>query len=160
VTRERIFGRSVAPERLHISMAPLMRSSLTDRHGVEPLADEIASQVTMSAFDVVFDRIQTFNTRDRDAAHRRYYLVVDGGDLPGLVRLNELFRRALFRCGLGAAMPKSFSPHLTLFYANRPIAPRSIAPIRWTVRDIALVQSVHGLGRYEIVKRWSLAGRL
>jgi 2'-5' RNA ligase len=75
------------------------------------------------------------------------------------MRLNDLFRRALVRFGSNMAMPSAFNPHLTLFYANRPIAPRDIAPIRWTVRDMALVRSFHGLGRYEVVKRWRLPAR-
>ena len=162
VARERIFGRPVTPERLHISMAPLTRCAPTEvpdfAQDIEPRADEIASRVTMPAFDVVFDRIQTFNTKDRDDAHRRYYLVLDGSDVPGLMRLNDLFRQSLVRCGLGTAMPKVFNPHLTLFYANRPIAPRDIAPIQWTVRDVALVQSFHGQGRYVVLKRWPLIG--
>jgi RNA 2',3'-cyclic 3'-phosphodiesterase len=160
VARERIFGRSVAPERLHISMAPLMRSRPSDipdfAQDIEPVADAIVSRATMPAFDVVFDRLQTFNTRDRDETHRRYYLVLDGSDVPGLMRLNDLFRQSLVRCGSGVAMPKAYNPHLTLFYANRPIAPREIAPIRWTVRDVALVQSFHGEGRHVILKRWPM----
>ncbi|HVY98583.1 MAG TPA: 2'-5' RNA ligase family protein [Dongiaceae bacterium] len=163
VARERIFGRPVAPERLHISIAPLMRSSPCAVPGfadtIEPLADGIVLQATMPAFDVVLDRVQTFNSRERDAAHRRYYLVLDGGDLPGLMRLNDLFRQSLARRGLGAGMPTAFNPHLTLFYANRPIAPRDVPALRWTVRDIALVQSFHGQGRHAILKRWPLAGR-
>ncbi|MES1150792.1 MAG: 2'-5' RNA ligase family protein [Dongia sp.] len=163
VAREGIFGRPVKPERLHLSIAPLMRCSSGDlpdfAREVAPLADGIVAHAMMSAFDMVLDRVQTFNTKDRDAAHRRYYLVLDGSDVPGLLRLNDLFRQSLVRSGLGAAMPKAFNPHLTLFYANRPIAPRDIAPIRWTVRDVALVQSVHGQGRYEILKRWALPGR-
>jgi 2'-5' RNA ligase len=163
VARERIFGRAVAPERLHISIAPLMRCRPSDipdfAQEIEPRADGIASHVKMPAFDVVFDRVQTFNTKDRDEAHRRYYLVLDGSDVPGLLRLNDLFRQSLVRCGLGTAMPKAFNPHLTLFYASRPIAPRDIASIRWTVRDVALVQSFHGEGRHVILKRWPLPGR-
>jgi 2'-5' RNA ligase len=157
VARERIFGRPVAPERLHISIAPLMRCSPSNIPDVEPRARDIAAGVTMPSFDVVFDRVQTFNSKDRDEAHRRYYLVLDGRDLPGLMRLNDLFRRAFVRCGSIAAMPSAFNPHLTLFYANRPIAPRDVPPIRWTVRDIALVQS--GQGRYVILKRWPLKAR-
>ncbi len=163
VAQERIFGRVVAPARLHISIAPLTRCAPTDipdfPHEIEPRADEIAARVTMSAFKVGLDRIQTFITRDREEAHRRYYLVLDGSDVPGLLRLNDLFRQSLLRCGLGAAMPKAFNPHLTLFYANRPVAPRDIAPIQWTVDDVALVQSFHGEGRYEVLKRWPLRGR-
>jgi RNA 2',3'-cyclic 3'-phosphodiesterase len=163
VARERIFGRPVAPERLHISLAPLMRCHPNDMpdfaQEVEPLADGIVAQAMMPAFDVVFDRVQTFNSKDRDEAHRRYYLVVDGADLPGLMRLNDLFRQAFIKSGSNVAMPGAFNPHLTLFYANRPIAPRDIAPIRWTVRDMALVHSFRGSGRYEVVRRWRLAAR-
>jgi 2'-5' RNA ligase len=163
VAREKIFGRPVAPERLHISVAPLIRLSPTDiadfEQEVEPLADAISAGLTMSAFDLVLDRVQTFNTKDRDEAHRRYYLVLDSRDPPGLMRLNDLFRQSLVRCGLGAAIPRAFNAHLTLFYANRPIAPRDIRPIRWTVRDVALVQSFHGEGRYVILKRWPFAAR-
>jgi 2'-5' RNA ligase len=159
VARERIFGRPAAPERLHISLAPLMRCTPDDIPDFAPPADEIASGVAMSAFDVSFDRVQTFNTRERDEAHRRYYLVLDGHDLPGLMRLHDLFRQSILRCGRASAVPKAFNPHLTLFYANRPIAPRDVPPIRWTVRDIALVQSFHGESRHVIVKRWPLRAR-
>jgi 2'-5' RNA ligase len=158
VARERIFGRPVAPERLHVSIAPLMRTSPVDMpdfaQAVEPLADGIVARVKMPAFDIVLDRVQTFNTKDRDEAHRRYYLVLDGADLPGLIRLNDLFRQSLIGRGLGAAMPKAFNPHVTLFYANRPIAPRDVPPIRWRIRDVALVRS--GDGRYAVLKRWPL----
>jgi 2'-5' RNA ligase len=165
VARERIFGRPVAPERLHISIAPLMRTSPTDMpdfaqavepQAVESLADGIVAPVKMPAFDILLDRVQTFNTKDRDEAHRRYYLVLDSADLPGLMRLNDLFRQSLIGHGLGAAMPKAFNPHVTLFYANRPIAPRDVPPIRWRVHDVALVQSFHGQGRHVVPKRWPL----
>jgi len=159
VKRERIFGRAVALERLHISIAPLHRYAPTDIPDLERLATDIVSGVAMSAFDVRFDRVQTFNTKDRDEARRRYYLVLDSQDAPGLMRLNDLFRQSLARHGLSAAMPKAFNPHMTLFYANRPVAPHDISPIRWTVRDVALVRSGLVPGRYDVLKRWPLAAR-
>src|SRR5258708_2614648 len=78
VAQVRIFGRAVAPERLHISIAPFMRCSPADAPDfvtdIEPRADEIVSHIKMPAFDVRFEQLQTFGTRDRDEAHRRYYL--------------------------------------------------------------------------------------
>src|SRR5690242_836547 len=52
VKRERIFGRAVAPERLHISIAPLVHGMPTDVPVFAPLGDDIAYNARMSAFDV------------------------------------------------------------------------------------------------------------
>ena len=110
----------------------------------------------MSAFNVSFDRLQTFDTKDRNEAGRRYYLVLDSHEAPGLMRLNELFRQSLVRCGVSPAMPNAFNPHLTMFYANRPISPRDVRPILWPVRHFTLVQSFHGEGRHVFLKHWRL----
>lgn len=158
VAHERIVGRPAALDRLHISIAPLASfergEPLPSAGRVEALAARIAARVTMRAFDVCFDGVQTFNTRESDASNRRYFLVLCGSDLPGLTQLNDLFRQS--RTSMAAATAKPFNPHMTLFYANRPIAPCDIAPIKWTVRDVALVQSFQGEGRHVILRRWPL----
>jgi 2'-5' RNA ligase len=52
---------------------------------------------------------------------------------------------------------RAFAPHVTLARKIRRSVPRAaVAPIRWPAREIALVQSGEGTGRYTTIGRWAL----
>ena len=51
---------------------------------------------------------------------------------------------------------RPFAPHVTLARKIRRSVPRtSIPPIAWPVREVALVQSGEGTGRYTTIARWA-----
>jgi 2'-5' RNA ligase len=158
IERERIVGRPVPSERLHISIARLCDCAPADlpklMKSTACLADEIASRVTMPRFDVSFDRLQTFINVDKKTRERKSLLVLCDGSPSQVSRFYALFRASFARRGV--PLPKVFNPHLTLYYGNRPIAPRDVAPLRWTVQEFVLVQSFHGQSKHVILKRWPL----
>ena len=43
-----------------------------------------------------------------------------------------------------------------MLYDERAVEDHAIAPLRWTVRDFALVHSVRGQSQYNILGRWPL----
>ena len=56
----------------------------------------------------------------------------------------------------GFAVPHSYTPHVTLLWADRSVEEYPIAPIAWDVREFSLVLSVQGWSRHIDVARWSL----
>jgi 2'-5' RNA ligase len=62
------------------------------------------------------------------------------------------------KAGIGRSVTPRFTPHLTLLYGDRMVTERSIEPIRWTVRDFVLVQSLRGRGqaKHNLLARWPL----
>ena len=52
---------------------------------------------------------------------------------------------------------RPFAPHVTLARKIRRSVPRSpVTPIRWPARQVALVQSGEGTGRYTTIGGWAL----
>lgn len=50
---------------------------------------------------------------------------------------------------------RAYAPHVTLGRrAGGLTAPTAFAPLHWPARDVVLVQSVLGTGRYEVLGRW------
>ena len=50
---------------------------------------------------------------------------------------------------------RAFAPHVTLGRRAAGLtAPSAFAPLHWPVRDVVLVQSVLGAGRYAVLQRW------
>jgi 2'-5' RNA ligase len=68
-------------------------------------------------------------------------------------------RGAVERKGLGP-VKRQYTPHITLLYDACGIAEHAIAPVRWTVRELALVHSLRGRSRYVVLGRWPLGGAL
>lgn len=58
--------------------------------------------------------------------------------------------------GLGRWVERNFTPHVTLLYDDRSVAPQAIEPIAWTVREFVLVHSLLGRTEHRILGRWSL----
>jgi 2'-5' RNA ligase len=68
----------------------------------------------------------------------------------------EALHRGL-TAALGRTESRQFNPHMTLLYGTGPAAPLAIPPITWPVRDFALIHSLAGLTRYEVVGRFPLS---
>jgi RNA 2',3'-cyclic 3'-phosphodiesterase len=138
-------GRIVEAERLHVSLFFLGELP-------EPaarMAYEAAAEVRASPFEVLFDRSVTFRGKPGNQP-----FVLTGDD--GLDRLKS-FRRtlggAMSSKGLGSLATKQFSPHVTLFYAERNVEELPIEPIGWTVNEFVLIHSTRG---HVHLARWPL----
>jgi 2'-5' RNA ligase len=142
-------GRSIAAERLHVSL-----HTIGAWHGLSQAAVRTAKGVGASfskrSFEIVFDRAMSF-----------------AGNGAFVLRASAEMTLTSFHCDLGSEMKKAgigrcvtprFTPHMTLAYSDRMVTERSIEPVRWTVRDFALVQSLRGRGesKHTHLARWPL----
>jgi 2'-5' RNA ligase len=144
----RLRGRIIARERLHNTLAAV--------HGTGTITENIArakaigNRLWHRRFSVRFDWTASFQGRDR--GHPFALRGADG--LGALVALRENLREEMLRAGLDAS--RSFTPHVTLLWADRCVEEYPIAPISWTVRELVLTASLQGHSRHIDVARWPL----
>jgi 2'-5' RNA ligase len=150
----RMFGRMRPPHLLHVSLPIPGRARTPLEALIESLfcaCQEVTA--TTDPFEMRFDRVMSF--RGRPGNHP-LVLVNDKHGNDGIMKLYGLLL-AEFAKYMKAAVPKSqFVPHLTLLYDKQELAPRSIEPVRWTVREISLVASEVGATKYHPIKRWEI----
>ena len=148
--RHRLTGRLLPTERLHVSRLGFGGHAGLPQ-GLIAGAMEAASTVAVKPFDVSFDRAVSFIGRPRP-------LVLCGsGGMAELIALQRALGDAIEKGGLGRMKPQ-YMPHLTLLYDERGIDEHAIEPVRWTVREFALVHSLRGQSRYIRLGRWPLQG--
>ena len=94
----------------------------------------------------------TFQNKDK------HPLVLSGG--------SEQSELQEFHARLGLALKdagfkriqKSFTPHVTLMYNSRLVPETCVPPVRWTVRNFALIHSPQGQSRHNQIASFELAG--
>jgi RNA 2',3'-cyclic 3'-phosphodiesterase len=142
-------GRRIATKRLHLSL-----HTVGAWHGLSPAAVKAAKDVGDSfskpPFEVVFDRAMSF------AGERAFVLRAEAEG--AFTSFHHALGIEMKKAGIGRSVSSRFTPHLTLLYGDRMVTERSIEPIRWTVRDFVLVQSLRGRGQSKHVhlERWPL----
>jgi RNA 2',3'-cyclic 3'-phosphodiesterase len=139
-------GRLTPPERLHVTLFSL--SGLSEQM-VGKACDAI-NEVRAAPFEISFDRSVSFRGQPGSRP-----FVLAGGD--GLAQL-KLFRRSLTtafaqRDGLKHLGRRDFTPHITLLFDDKVVDEQPFGPIRWTVRDLALIHSMKG---HKHLARWPL----
>jgi len=103
---------------------------------------------------LTFDRLLSFK-RNANAQP----LVLSGGDgLADLHRFRQKLALALIEVGLKKFAKSSFTPHMTLLYDPRTIERRAIDPVRWTMTEFVLVDSLRGQTKHVPLARWRLRG--
>ena len=108
-----------------------------------------------AAFPVAFDKLESFGD-----ARRGGPLVISGGaGLKALRRFQRCLSAAMVDAGIGSYVRRGFRPHMTLRYDKAQVAPEPIAPIRWTVDELVLVDSLVGRHRHVVLGQWPLHGR-
>lgn len=117
-------------------------------------ACEAAGAVLVPQFDVVFDRVMSFDCRRKSQP----FVLLAGNDTTSLFALHGALGEAMIKAGLGRWVRMNFTPHMTLLYDRRMVSERSIEPVRWTVRDFVLVHSLVGFGQHDHLARWLLRG--
>ena len=151
--RCKLSGRPLLADRFHITLCDLGEYS--------ELPDALVAQVGRAATTVAsppvamtFDRLLSFK-RNANAQP----LVLSGGDgLAELHRFRQKLALALAGVGLKEFVRSSFTPHMTLLYDPRTIEPREIDPVRWTMTEFVLVDSLRGETRHIQLARWPLCG--
>lgn len=77
---------------------------------------------------------------------------------PRLIELQSRLEARLRAAGF-ALEERPFAPHVTLVRkVERPVAARSMAPVRWRARSLALVRTEPGSGKYETLAEVAAEG--
>jgi 2'-5' RNA ligase len=147
-------GQPVKAERLHITLYYLGDHEEQPKRTVAMARDAMAN-IAMPPFDVVLDRVTSFRGKPGNNP-----LVLTGGDgLAGVIALQQFLDTALVK---GRPIE---TPHMTLLYDERLVEEQAVeAAIRWTARELVLVQSVadrtsgHQRTRHVPLARWPLRG--
>jgi len=107
--------------------------------------------VTDAPFEIAFDRATSFAGR-----RPQLPLVLCGPrSVDPLFALHGTLGAALARTGF-ARVSRRFTPHMTLLYDTRRLAPCSVEPVTWTAREFVLIHSRIGLTQHIPLGRWSL----
>jgi len=142
-------GRPVTGGRLHSTIAAVHDPCYLP-HQVLERAKVVGARVRHPSFSIRFDWMGSF-----DVHRNRYPLVLRGGaGLQSLIGFQQEIGMQMKRAGFDVA--SSYTPHVTLLWADRPVADYPIAPIAWTVTDFVLVASEVGETRHIHVARWPL----
>lgn len=151
--RHSLRGNPLRADRVHVTL-----HHLGDHAGLpESLiaaAREAAAKLITPPFEASFDCVASFAGR----ARKRPCVLRGGKDdsNPALLALQGALGDRLRVAGLGRYIERRFTPHVTLLYDERTLAPESVFPIGWRVREFALVHSLLGKNEHRVLGRWSL----
>jgi 2'-5' RNA ligase len=138
-------GKPVPPGKIHLTVAFL---GDIDEARLDP-AKLAAGAVREPGFEVVLDQAGSF--RGARVAWAGCAAVP-----VGLARLQEELTSELRGRGF-VLEDRPFAAHVTLVRRiARPLALEAIAPIRWRARELSLVRSELGTGRYRPEGAWDL----
>jgi len=144
-------GALIRPEHLHITLFHLGDWAALPQ---ELIAQAIAAaaKTDAAAFDVSFDRLQSFRNRTGILP-----FVLTGPSEPWRP-LRAALGQSLKGCGLGGAVHDldDFTPHVTLLRDAKAVKARKIDPITWRVEDFVLIQSLLGKTTHIHLGRWRL----
>lgn len=122
-----------------------------DAHVVE-LARQAASDVVRPAFDLGFDRFQSWG---RPGSDRHPFVLTGGQGLEAVRELQEVLVDRLVAHGL-ARPERDYEPHLTLRYDERPAPAWGVDLPGWVASEFVLVKSPQGLTRHDVIGHWPL----
>jgi len=143
----RLHGAKIARERLHNTLAAAQDQRRTPQD-IIARARSAGQRVRFEPFKVRFEWTESFDI------HRDRYPFVLRGDLNVLNDFRQCLCAEMAQTGL--ALPSSYTPHVTLIWADRRVEAYPIAPIDWLVTDFVLVSSVFGQSRHDILDHWQL----
>lgn len=145
-------GNLIGADRLHVSLHAVAPD-------VSPLTVDaarfIGARVDAPRFEVVFDRVQSFDIH-RAGTNPVVLWHSDHRSLTDLHRLHKLLHLEVRRAGLPLPANHGFNPHMTLLYDRKLVPAQAIEPVRWTATEFALIDSHVGDGYYECLGTWPL----
>ncbi|MGB3338389.1 MAG: 2'-5' RNA ligase family protein [Devosia sp.] len=149
----------VRAERQHVSLHIVQRG----REIATDLLDdalEVGEAVRRPGFDLAFDTVLTWaDKRPKSGGRAQYPTVLTCSDgARDMLALYGDIRQQMQRLGLRVE-PRSFEPHLTIWYGQERLAERQLRrAYRWPVRAFWLVHTVPGMRRPEYLAEWPLGG--
>jgi 2'-5' RNA ligase len=150
-TAHGLTGDPIKPENLHVSILGLGRYPALRDKEVEA-ACEAVSSLTAQPVDVTFDRAMSFSS----SHHSRPLVLVGADGMRELRALRQSLIMEMKRALHGFTTRASFEPHITLLYDRRVVPEEAVDPVRWTVCELVLIHSLHGLSQHVSLGRWRL----
>jgi len=151
--RHGLRGNPLRVDRVHVTL-----HHLGDHAGLpESLlatANEVAAKLITPSFEASFDCVASFagRARKRPCVLRSQ---AEESNAP-LFALQGALGDRLRAAGLGRYIERRFTPHVTLLYDERTLAPEAVPPIGWRVREFVLIHSLLGKSEHRVLGRWSL----
>lgn len=145
-------GERLRHDKLHLSihavaLVEVLDPTLLDR------ARQVPSFLRTTPFALEFDRLQTFGGNPGSFA---LVLATEKAS----AELNAVAAELHAGCrsmGLAASRPVRGTPHVTLAYGpGIPEIRRLERPIRWSINESELIDSIQGQGRHVSLGRWPL----
>jgi RNA 2',3'-cyclic 3'-phosphodiesterase len=137
----------IDPDRAHVTTHHLSDFVGQMPPNLVPAAKMAAATVKMQPFDVTFDRAvgtgQQFLLRASDGSE-------------ALCSFQRSLTAALIAAGLRRYLRGNIRPHMTLSYGVNTVRERPVDPVRWTVQEFVLVESLVGAHRHIVLGRWPL----
>lgn len=146
-------GKPIWPDRLHLTLLPVGDRDL-DLAEIVKRARNAAMRVRAAQFEMALDITESFYVRRESHP----FVLGSGEGLQKLTALRRSLAQEMAHEGFDDYSRTSFTPHMTLMWADRCVDEYPVAPIRWTVRDFVLVMSLVGKSRHEYLARWPLRG--
>jgi len=145
-------GMPLKTERFHASLQGFGLHARLPPNLVER-AKAVGNCVTAAPFVITFDRVRSF----KRTKGKNFPFVLTGGD--GVRALEAFYKTIdvqLRHFGFPGGVQDRFTPHATLLYDDIFVPEHGVEPISWSIRELVLVQSLRGLGRYIRLAKWPL----
>lgn len=151
-TEHGLRGRVIDDDRLHVTLQYLGQFAGLPAD-VLAAARHAGETLSTNAFELAFDSVASFGSgRER----RPLVLRGQGVAVAAMIALHDALAIRLATAGLKPDTRHEFVPHLTVLYDEHAIAPRSIEPVGWRVREFHLLRSFVGASRHETLASWAL----
>jgi RNA 2',3'-cyclic 3'-phosphodiesterase len=158
--KHRLHGDLLPSKRLHVSLFHVS-DYYQFPHDIADRAKEGASGLVLPPIEIVLDRVMSFSGAQvyppREDSYALVLLASQGAT--ELAMLRKALALAMMKAGIRPRYSLHFKPHLTLLYDRRHRIMEDVEPIRWTVNEFVLIDSLVGKGRYKELGRWPLKGR-
>lgn len=144
-------GDPLSPECLHVSLFNLGVYVEIPKE-IVAAAKAAGAEVSVSAFDMIFDRALTFRRKKRAYP----FVLCPSDDIVALMELHRTLGYAMRKSGLKKWVTSNFTPHMTLSYDWQVIREHAVEMMRWRVHELVLVHSLYGRGKHIHLARWPL----
>lgn len=141
--------RMVNPRRYHATLH-FLGGYPAPRPDLVAAVEQVAGKVHGIAFDWTLDRLRSFRGRHPPR-------VLCGSATPETLQRSWLqWREMLRQQAPGIGLDERFVPHVTLAYGRAVLPELAVSPLRWPVRELALLESRAGQRDYRTLACWPL----
>jgi 2'-5' RNA ligase len=143
-------GKVTDAEQLHLTLCFLGSVARLPPDAVAA-ADAAARSLQVEPFELTFDRVKSFPGSNA-------FVLCQEDDCAPLIQLRNRLLLALARSGRFRLEKREFRPHVTLMHDPKLVSLHEVEPVGWTVRELLLLRSHHGLAPYQVLGRYPLEG--